>query len=136
MLNERDDAAMRKRDADGRPGGPRQVLGRQGEDLAATALEAAGLEIVARNVRTRLGEVDMVARDGRYLVFVEVKTRRGDRFGTGADAVGWRKQERLRRLAAAYLGKALNSTPIRFDVVDVSLRRGFPPDVRHIPGAF
>ncbi len=136
MLNERDASSDRKRETDAAPGGPRQILGRQGEDLAATALEAAGFEIVARNVRTRLGEVDMVARDGRFLVFVEVKTRRGDRFGTGAEAVGWRKQERLRRLAAAYLGKAVETTPIRFDVVDVALRKGMPPEVRHIPGAF
>lgn len=78
----------------------------------------------------------MVARDGRFMVFVEVKTRRSDRFGTGADAVGWRKQDRLRRLAAAYLGKAVESTPIRFDVVDVTLRSGTSPEVRHIRGAF
>ena len=116
--------------------GPRQILGRQGEDLAASALEAAGLEIVARNVRTRLGEVDLVARDGRATVFVEVKTRRGDRYGTGADAITWRKQERMRRLAAAYLGPALQSTAVRFDVVDVALRPGAEPAIRHIRGAF
>ncbi len=78
----------------------------------------------------------MVARDGRYLVFVEVKTRSSDRFGTGAEAVGWRKQERMRRLAAAYLGPALHATAIRFDVVDVALRPGLEPQVRHIRGAF
>lgn len=141
MLNERDGTERSKRPGktrpvEARPCGPRQLLGRQGEDLAATALEAAGLQIVARNVRTRLGELDMVARDGRFLVFVEVKTRRGDRFGTGADAVGRRKQDRLRRLAAAYLGRAVESTPIRFDVVDVAIKSGMEPDVRHIRGAF
>ena len=78
----------------------------------------------------------MVARDGRFLVFVEVKTRRGDRFGSGADAVGWRKQAKLRQLAAAYLGRAVEITPIRFDVVDIALRRDMPPEVRHIRGAF
>ncbi len=99
-------------------------------------LTAGGYEIVARNVRTKLGEIDLLARHDGVLIFVEVKTRRGDRFGSGADAVGFRKQERLRRLALAYLGSSIANQPIRFDVVDVLFSRGREPVIRHIANAF
>lgn len=114
----------------------RQLLGRTGEELAAQALEAAGFKIVARNFRTRLGELDLVARDGRVLVFVEVKARSGRAYGSGAEAVDWHKQQRLRRLACAFLGEELNDTAIRFDVVDVSFWPGERPVLRHIANAF
>ena len=115
---------------------PRQRLGRAGEDLAALYLAAGGYEIVARNVRTKLGEIDLLVRHDGVLIFVEVKTRRGDRFGSGADAVGYRKQDRLRRLALAYLGTAIAKQPIRFDVVDVRISLDHEPVIRHIANAF
>lgn len=111
-------------------------VGREGEALAASYLEAAGYAIVARNVRTKLGEIDLIARDGKALVFVEVKSRRSERFGRGADAVDARKQARLRRLAEAYLGSRLGGEAVRFDVVDVLFRYGAKPDLVHIRAAF
>jgi putative endonuclease len=116
--------------------GRNQILGRQGEELAAALLEAAGLVIVARNVRTRHGEIDIVARDGRILVFIEVKTRSSTRFGTGAEAIDPRKQARMRRLASSYLGRTLDRTPLRFDVVDVLMAFDGTSRINHIRGAF
>jgi putative endonuclease len=115
---------------------PRKALGEFGESLAARFLTDAGYEIVARNARTRLGELDLVARDGEWLCFVEVKTRRSARFGTGSEAVDFRKQVRLRKLATAWLGNLVHSTRFRFDVVDVLVLPGRNPEIRHIPFAF
>ena len=105
----------------------RQSLGREGEARAARYLEARGYQIVARNVRAERVEIDLVAIDGRRLVFVEVKTRRADgRSGMGrhthaAEAVDPRKQARLRRGAMAWLDAtpeiARATRGLRFDVV-------------------
>jgi putative endonuclease len=113
----------------------RLELGRLGEALAATLLEAAGLRVLARNWRCREGEIDLVAAGPGLLVFCEVKTRRGSGFGSPAAAVTQAKQARLRRLAAAYL--ATMPTPpcrVRFDVVAVTWPRGGPPAVDHLRG--
>jgi putative endonuclease len=113
----------------------RQELGRAGEALAAARLEATGLRVVARNWRCRDGEVDLVAAGPGVLVFCEVKTRRGNGYGSPAAAVTPAKQARLRRLAAAYL--AASATPpcrVRFDVVAVSWPRGGAPAVDHLEG--
>lgn len=115
----------------------RHELGRLGEALAATLLEAAGLRVVARNWRCREGEIDLIAAGPGLLVFCEVKTRRGHGYGSPAAAVTPLKQARLRRLAAAYL--ATNSTQscrVRFDVVAVTCTRGYRPLVEHLEGAF
>lgn len=113
-----------------------QNLGTAGEQLAARFLQKQGMKILERNVRTRLGEIDLVCRDGDTIVFVEVKTRSSNRYGSGSEAVGIRKQNRLVRLAQAYLGsRQLESTAVRFDVVSVQLAAG-QPSIEHIPGAF
>jgi uncharacterized protein (TIGR00252 family) len=96
----------------------RLELGRLGEALAATLLEAAGLRVVARNWRCREGEIDLVAAGPGLLVFCEVKTRRGQGYGSPAAAVTPAKQARLRRLAAAYLAAVPTAHPQR------PLRRG------------
>lgn len=105
----------------------RRSLGREGEERAARHLEARGYQIVARNVRAARVEIDLVARDGRRIVFVEVKTRRsGPRDGFGghgfaAEAVDDRKQARLRRGAAAWLAEhpeaGRGRWGVRFDVI-------------------
>ena len=71
------------------------TIGRQGEEAAAVFLERAGDEILARNFRTSRGEIDIVASKGRMLAFVEVKTRRTQRFGRPAAAVDYRKQQKI-----------------------------------------
>jgi putative endonuclease len=114
----------------------RPELGRRGEDLAESVFRRLGFDIVQRNYRCKHGEIDLIARRGRSLVFCEVKTRRTDTWGTPAEAVGFRKQSRLRRLAAVWLADhAVGRVRVRFDVVSVIVR----PDrseVTHIPDAF
>ncbi len=98
----------------------RQTLGRSGEDVAAAAYERDGYRIVARNFRCRQGEIDVIARRGRTLVFCEVKTRRTDFFGDPSEAVTPVKQARLRRLAAVWLSQhPAPRMDLRFDVVSI-----------------
>jgi putative transposase len=118
------------------PSDPRRQLGDQGEDLAAAALKQQGYTILERNYVTPLGEIDLIARQGKVLVVVEVKTRRTTSFGTPQEAVNPGKQGRLRRLADYYLkAKRLTGSPVRFDVVAVTLA-GDVPQVEIIPNAF
>lgn len=101
---------------------PSAALGRSGEDAAAEWYRAAGYEVVARNWRCRLGEIDLVCRRGRVLVICEVKARSSARFGSPLEAVTAAKQRRLRRLAAAYLdgaGEGGRAAVVRFDVAAV-----------------
>ncbi|MEO6222859.1 MAG: YraN family protein [Vicinamibacterales bacterium] len=95
-----------------------QTIGKLGEELAADALRSMGYAILARRYRTRYGEIDIVAQDEDTLVFVEVKARRTDRFGTAAESVtGW-KQRRIAAMALDYLGWVNRlDAPCRFDVV-------------------
>ena len=100
---------------------PRRVLGAQGEEAVAQWYEAAGYAVLARNWRVREGEIDLVARHGATIVFCEVKTRRGDAFGSPAEAVTARKQARLRKLAVHWLGEnATRADVLRFDVASVT----------------
>ena len=98
----------------------RRAYGQAGEDRAAAWYRARGYEVLARNWRCRDGELDLVVRRGRTLVFVEVKARRTDRFGIPAEAVTPTKQRRLRTLAGRYLD-ATDARPksLRFDVVSI-----------------
>ena len=99
---------------------PRRQLGDAGEDLAAAALKKQGYKILARNWVTPLGEIDLIARQGKTYIFIEVKTRRGERFGAPQEAVHPAKQQKLRRLADYYLKqKRLGEVAMRFDVVAI-----------------
>jgi len=98
----------------------RQALGIQGENLAVAELERRGYAILARRYRTRHGEIDIVARDGATIVFVEVKVKVTGEFGTAAEAVTVFKQRRVISMAVDYLARNhLTSRPCRFDVVAV-----------------
>src|SRR3954447_20285063 len=100
----------------------RIAFGKTGEDLAVEELERRGYAIVDRRWRNRSGEIDIVARDGETLVFVEVKTRDGAEFGDGAEAITDAKRRRLVRLAVEYLARErIVDRPCRFDVVAVDL---------------
>jgi len=95
-------------------------LGKSGEDLACRELERRGYVILARRYRVRGGELDIIARDGETIVFVEVKTRVGRMFGEAAEAVTPLKQVRMTRLAEEYLMRhRLADCPSRFDVVSI-----------------
>ena len=114
----------------------RVILGKTGEDLACAELERRGYEIVDRRYRQRDGELDIVARDGQTLVFVEVKTRRGGAFGGAAEAVTARKRRRIVGLALGYLTRHhLGDVACRFDVVSIQFDGG-PARVEVFKNAF
>jgi putative endonuclease len=101
---------------------PAQRKGALGEDLAAAHLKKAGYVILERNYRCPVGEMDIVARDGDVLVFVEVKSRRSGTFGEPEESVGPGKQRRLTRISLQYLNqKRLHDEKCRFDVVSVRM---------------
>lgn len=107
--------------------------GEEAEELAARFLERHGLAIVHRNYRTRFGEVDLVAREGPVLVFVEVRARTWSAFGGAAGSVDARKQRRIVAAARHYLGRLRAEPPCRFDVLTLQGARGEPAWIR---GAF
>lgn len=102
--------------------------GRDGESLAAAFLESLGYRILRRNLRGPGGEIDIVARDGETLVFVEVKARNGRRFGSAIGSIDRRKRARIRALAEDFLQFLAATTKVRFDVV--TLERGTPKILR------
>ena len=104
---------------------PRQELGKSGEDLGCAELERRGYAIVERRYRTRFGEIDVIARDGETIVFVEVKARMGEEFGGAAAAITRWKQRRVTQMAVDYLSRhRLHNCPCRFDVVTVDFDAG------------
>jgi putative endonuclease len=115
----------------------RKAVGAYGERLAERHLREQGLVVLARNWRCAEGEVDLILRDGEDVVFCEVKTRRGDRFGTPAEAVGPAKVRRLRRLAVRWLEQtAVRPREIRFDVVAVLPQPRGATLIEHVRAAF
>ena len=119
-----------------RTGDPRRRRARWGEGIAAAWLRLKGYRIEARNWRCPQGELDLVARDGDTLVFVEVKTRASASAGRPEEAVDRRKQARLVRLSQAYLARLGGEPPpCRFDVVAVD-GSALVPRVRHLRAAF
>lgn len=117
---------------------PPRTLGQQGEAAAARFLARKGCRIVARSSRSGLGELDLVAVDGRTVVFVEVKTRRSQEGGHPAEAVDAPKQRRLTRLALGYLKRhGLLEYPARFDIIAVTWPADErKPQIEHFPNAF
>ncbi len=112
--------------------------GQWGEAQALHFLRGRGYTIVATNYRKRFGEVDIIARDGHTLVFIEVKYRSHDRFGSPLEAVDGRKQQRLCRVAAEYLqSQRLGECNARFDVIAVSPGQpGEEAIIDHVENAF
>lgn len=115
----------------------RQITGRRGERLAAEWLQARGYEIVARNWRSgRSGEIDLVARQGPRLVIVEVRTRRGQHYGSAEESVTPAKQARLAALTEAYCAEIGWQGPVCIDVVAITLGpTDAPLEIRHIEDA-
>ncbi len=97
-------------------------LGSHGEQIAATYLERQGYSLVERNWRCPVGEVDIVARDGECLVFVEVRTWRSDRYGTPEASITPRKQARMLDVAQSYLqASGLDNVAWRIDVIAIEM---------------
>ncbi len=114
----------------------RSNLGRVGEEAALDQYRRRGFELVARNWRCRVGELDLVLRRGGLLVFCEVKSRRGDRLGGPFEAVDRRKQRKLRAVAEAFLIPGRAPAGVRFDVASVTLDRSGRPRVHLFEDAF
>ena len=114
----------------------RITTGKHGEELAVRYLEEQGYAIIERNYRLRIGEIDIIARDGEVLVFIEVKTRRSNRFGSPFEAVDFRKQQQIIRVARMYLARhGCENCAVRFDVVAVCFD-GEAPIVELLKNAF
>ena len=110
--------------------------GKLGEDLACAYLTEKGYRILQRNFRCRLGEIDIIAQTAEFLVFVEVKLRKNDRYGSAAEYVTTAKQARIRNTAKYYLTyRAANLQP-RFDVIEVTADNGKVSNINHIEDAF
>jgi putative endonuclease len=112
-------------------------FGIHGEEIAAGYLARRGYRILERNFRTRMGEIDVIARDGDVLVFVEVKARRTDAFGGASSSVDRKKRVRLAKLARAYLHRrGWADRPCRFDLVTIRGGDGMEPSVDLLQNAF
>lgn len=111
--------------------------GHAAETLACHHLEDHGLALVARNYRSRFGEIDLVMCEGETLVFVEVRSRANEQFGTAAETVGPRKQQRLRATAEHYLQRhpQRSQKPCRFDIVAIT-NDGPAPHIEWLRDAF
>ena len=112
--------------------------GRRGERIAARYLERDGYTILARNYRSRFGEIDLIARKAGLLVFCEVKTRKNDHFCTAMEAVDRHKQQRIILTAGQFLSELGEEPVSRFDVIEVYLEDGIlqKPRINHIENAF
>jgi putative endonuclease len=113
------------------------AVGAYGERVAVRLLTEAGMQVVDRNWRCTSGELDIVAVQGDQVIFCEVKTRRGERFGVPSEAVGAAKVRRLRALASIWLAAHPDVRGrVRFDVVSVWPQASGPAVVEHLRGAF
>lgn len=114
-------------------------LGQWGEQLVAEHLRRQGWTVLARNFRCRMGELDIVAKNAQYIIFVEVKLRKNDQFGSACEAVTRSKQRKLRIAAELYLAMHPTALQPRFDVAEVYAPQGKrteDPDIYYIENAF
>jgi putative endonuclease len=115
----------------------KDAVGQYGERVAARHLEEAGLTVVDRNWRCDEGELDLVARDGDVLAFIEVKTRTSEDFGVPAEAVTTEKAHRIRGLAQRWLASHEHPySELRFDICSVMHQRAGAALFEHLPGVF
>ena len=115
-----------------------RTLGSFGEEQAARYLRRKGYRIVERNFRCRQGEIDLIARKGKYLVFVEVKLRKDERFGAAREFVTPAKQSRILAAARLYLAEHEEELQPRFDVIEIYAPNGEkgPIRIEHLEDAF
>ncbi len=112
-------------------------LGKQGEDLAAVFLEENGIRVLERNYHFEKAEVDIIAYNGRQIIFVEVKTRTTDVHGQPEESVGEEKQKSLFKVAEAWLyERKMDGAPVRFDVISILMKPKKQPDIKHFEAAF
>jgi len=113
-----------------------KTFGNIGESVAANYLRSVGYEIIDRNYHSRYGEVDIIAVNAIFVVFVEVKTRKTSAFATAVESVNYRKQAKIRTTAELWLQEHDTNLQPRFDVVEIYINQGREPEVNHIENAF
>lgn len=119
--------------------GRNNLTGAWGEAVAAEYLRKKRFRLLATGYRSRFGEIDLIVCDRKYLVFVEVKLRRSDKFAQAREFVDFRKQERLRSTAAVYLAENPTELQPRFDVIEIYAPQGAQtekPIINHLEDAF
>ncbi|MBQ2591826.1 MAG: YraN family protein [Candidatus Riflebacteria bacterium] len=117
----------------------KKLLGKKGEDIALNYLTEKGYELVARNYRfSRYGELDLVMRDGKYLVFVEVRTKKNKLYGSPLETIDYDKRRQIEKMAQLFLVKEKLSqdTFCRFDAIGIILSNNNEPEIEHIQDAF
>ncbi len=115
----------------------RLALGKRGEDVAASFLKNNGFIIIQRNYRQKIGEIDIIARQDGWLVFIEVKARKSVRFGQPFEAVTQAKQAQIGKVALDYMTRnKLHDQPVRFDVISILFNRNGEADIEHLPNCF
>jgi putative endonuclease len=115
----------------------KKVIGNEGENLAVNMLTDLNYEIIDRNYRYGKGEIDIIAKDGDVLVFIEVKTRKNLEFGPPELAITKNKQIQIKKIAQAYLySNNIFDVDCRIDVIAIFLDRNLPPKINHIKNAF
>lgn len=119
--------------------GRNNLVGAWGEALAAGYLRKKRYQLLATGYRCRFGEIDLIVCDKHYLVFVEVKLRKSDRFAKAFEYVDFHKQNRLRTTASVYLSQNPTQLQPRFDVIEIYAPEGTAtknPEIRHMEDAF
>ncbi|ACI22018.1 MULTISPECIES: YraN family protein [Thermodesulfovibrio] len=106
-------------------------LGKEGEKLAIDYLLTKGYKILEKNFRTPFGEIDIIAKDGNFIVIIEVKRRLSDKFGKPELSVNYTKQQKLKKLALYYISMLKKEYPVRFDVIAINDKK-----IEHIENAF
>ena len=112
----------------------KRKIGDIGEDAAVKFLEDKGYKIIKRNFYCRVGEIDIIALCGEETVFIEVKTRKSDAFGSAAEFVTYQKQQKIKKTALYYIGGS--DIPVRFDVIEVYHQNSEIKSINHIENAF
>ena len=110
--------------------------GKKGEELAAKHLIKNGYKILERNFRKPYGEIDIIAQKGENIVFVEVKTRKNDSYGTPSEFVTVKKQSRIKKAAYTYIQENDLDAEFTFDIIEVYLDKGKLQKINHIINAF
>ena len=116
-----------------------KISGAWGEALAAEYLRKKRYTLLASGYRCRFGEIDLIVKNRKYLVFVEVKLRKSDSFAKAGEYVDFNKQKRLRSTASIYLSEHPTELPSRFDVIEIYAPEGpatRKPEIHHLEAAF
>ncbi len=119
--------------------GRNNIVGAWGESLAAVYLQKKRYKLIATGYRCRFGEIDLIVTDRKYIVFVEVKLRKSDRFASAMEFVDQRKQNRIRTTAEIYLSQNPTDLQPRFDVIEIYAPLGIDtlkPEIHHLEDAF